>query len=385
MWVASRVVVVCTTYVAVFLPTDEGWQTWQRLLGVLATRWDGEYYLRIAQDGYPHVLPTAADRLTHHWGFYPLFPWLAAALSRLTTLHVGTCALLLNTVLGALSPLLLGRWLRRHLDATRTLWAVAFFCFWTQSYFFTYAYAEALYLVVVCALLLLLDAPRGFVWPAHGALVFVLGLLGGLTRPYTALVALALFLGNLSKLPRDNLLRTAWVSRLLWANILCGAGAGLALIFVWWGNCWLHTGIWDNCTVRAWEVGWDYGTATLPEALARDVVDLMTRRPFHMWHLVMGWEVAAWVLSVGVFVRSFSLVRTMGVTPVVLATLPLLVNTALPHIDAVPRYLATTPTLFILLSAVHDRPVARAVVMGAVLALHVMSSTATAMGVWQSF
>jgi hypothetical protein len=382
LWFASRVTSVCVAYVSVFDVHDEGWQTWERLRVVLARRWDAEYYLRIAEQGYPSVLPSR-DVLTHHWGFYPLYGWLISLVAAGTTLPADLAALLINAAAGVTGVLLLGRWLKRRLDDRETLWAVAFFSFWTQSYFFTYAYAEPVYFTLLCLSLLMLDKEEPP--PAHVPLAFVLGTITGLCRPYAVVVAMAAWVAALWRLPRPGFIRHAFQSRLLLASTLFGAGSALSMLFVWYGNCRLHTGLWENCVVRAWEIGWGYNTSSLPAAFRHDLLLLYQRQPLTFWHLVKAWELVAWGISAWVLVYAIRKVPRWGATPAVLALLPLVTNTTYADVTSVARYMATTPTVFLWLATLQASPGQRGVLLGGVVVMHVVMGVATATGVWQSF
>ena len=59
-------------------PADPGYS-------LIAANWDGQWYRRIAEVGYPLHLPMGPDGhvAMNTWAFYPLYPLAAALLSRL--------------------------------------------------------------------------------------------------------------------------------------------------------------------------------------------------------------------------------------------------------------------------------------------------------------
>lgn len=383
LWVASRAVVLAVAYVGVFHVQDEGLQTWARLVDVLTSRWDAEYYLRIASQGYPAVLPSA-DPATHHWGFYPLYGWLIAALGSVFPWSLQATALLINAVAGVAGVVLMGRWLSRHLEPQGVLTALACFSFWTQSYFFTYAYAESVYLVLLLASLLLLD--RNPNPPRHAVkLALVLGLATGLCRPYAVVVAAAALGGAVLQTGARAGWRQWLRNRTAQTAAVYGVGVTVSSLYVWYGHCWVRTGVMANCAARAWTLAWGVGSATLPQALVHDVREILDTRPLELWHVVRVWELLAWVLAVALLLWCVRHRARLGPVATALAVLPLVTNLGVHTIRSVPRYMATTPTLFLVLGALHARPRVRAVVLVFLVVMHVVGGFATARGVWQSF
>ncbi|WP_291791872.1 hypothetical protein [Brevibacterium sp.] len=118
--------------------------------------WDGGWYSRVAQEGYPEELPTDGEGrvFQNAWAFYPLFPWLTRVLGGLTGVDFETVAPVLSTVCaGAASVVLLA--LFRHVTTPgRALTGLAFVLFFPASPVLGTAYAEALTLLLqACALL----------------------------------------------------------------------------------------------------------------------------------------------------------------------------------------------------------------------------------------
>jgi hypothetical protein len=145
--------------------------------GTVATNWDGQWYERIVEQGYPSRLPLDVNGHVqmNTWAFFPLFPLSAGLLSRLTGLGFTTVAPVLSVVLGAAAVLVMYRLLRPvgRFAASAT---VVVTCVFMSAPALQLSYTEAAALLLVCLSLLLLRS-RHYAWFA----VATLGL--SLTRP----------------------------------------------------------------------------------------------------------------------------------------------------------------------------------------------------------
>lgn len=127
--------------------------------------WDGVWYERIAEDGYPVPLPVDADtgRVTYSaWAFYPLYPYLVKLLM-LTGMPFTAAGVLLNVALGALAAVLIWAVLRSGEHAARqpqrdrlALVAACLWCFYPTTAVMLKPYTEALAVALVAGALLLL-------------------------------------------------------------------------------------------------------------------------------------------------------------------------------------------------------------------------------------
>ena len=147
-------------------------------------QWDGQWYLHIAEQGYPKRLPTDANGLVQQnaWAFYPLFPFLSRILMDLTHLDfywVGsTLSLLLGFVAaGAMALLLRDRIGSRFTMATVVLWASL-----PAAVVLQVGYTEAMAMALLTLFLLALSKER-WLWAMS------LALLLGLTRPIAVPIA----------------------------------------------------------------------------------------------------------------------------------------------------------------------------------------------------
>ena len=115
-------------------------------------RWDSDWYLRIAEDGY-------ADSPSSTPAFFPLYPGLVGALGRLLGGHYVLAGVLISLAACAFAFMLLYRLAARHLDEAGALRAVLYLAVFPTALFLQAAYSESLYLALVLAAFLL--AERG--------------------------------------------------------------------------------------------------------------------------------------------------------------------------------------------------------------------------------
>ena len=187
------------------------------LLRTLA-RWDGAWYLDLAQHGYHHV--SVWPRGDASFAFFPLFPWLIRALSWFTLGSPLVAAILLTTVLGGVGALLIWQLTAPVFGEEVAHRAAALFCFFPASFVLSMAYTEALTIAAAAGCLLALTRRR---WVLAGAL----GATAAMTRP-TATVLIA---------------ATAWCAftawrrgeslRALWAPALTAAGTAVVIGYQW--------------------------------------------------------------------------------------------------------------------------------------------------------
>jgi hypothetical protein len=134
-------------------------------LGDMFGLWDGVWYQRIAEDGYPVPLPVDADtgRVTYSaWAFYPLYPYLVKLLM-VTGMPFTAAGVLLNIVLGGVAAVLIWAVLRSGEHAARqpqrdrlALVAASLWCFYPTTAVMLKPYTEALAVALVAGALLLL-------------------------------------------------------------------------------------------------------------------------------------------------------------------------------------------------------------------------------------
>ena len=152
-----------------------------------ATIWDGHWYYIISVVGYPTTLPTTADGRVGEsaWAFMPVYPFTVRALTELTGVPFAPMAVAVSVACAAATALLLYRLMRHVLPEGTALFTVALFCFSPVSPLLQVAYAESMFLMLLCGCLLLLVRRQYLpMLPLVAALSF--------TRPGALALALAI-------------------------------------------------------------------------------------------------------------------------------------------------------------------------------------------------
>ncbi|MDQ1439400.1 MAG: hypothetical protein QOK43_3029 [Acidimicrobiaceae bacterium] len=177
LFAASRVVVWTSAWVAWFL-------NGKLSLGEILTKWDGDWYLKIVNHGYPTTIVRGEGNAAQSpLAFYPGYPALVRAVMAVTPFGPRTAAVLVNVVGAAAATVLLWLLARRLIGPDAATRAIALFAFFPGSYVLGMAYSEGLFLVAVGACFLLLSQRR---WVLAGLACAV----ASATRP-TGLVLVA--------------------------------------------------------------------------------------------------------------------------------------------------------------------------------------------------
>jgi hypothetical protein len=155
-----------------------------RVAGHLASRlldpwanWDGQWFTRIAADGYRRAFSAA---------FFPLYPLLVRAVRPLAGSYV-VAGTLVSWVAVAVALWLLFLIVRRRFDSRTAAWTVAFLSFFPTSFFLTAVYSESLFLLWSVAAFFFAERRR---W----VLACLAGLLAVLTRTTGLLLVVPLAL-----------------------------------------------------------------------------------------------------------------------------------------------------------------------------------------------
>ncbi|WP_245616192.1 hypothetical protein [Phycicoccus jejuensis] len=197
VYAVSRVVALAALWVAATWfqnPAGVGHQ--DPTVGDLVGLWDGVWYHRIVEDGYPVPLPRDADngRITYSaWAFYPLYPYLVKGLM-FTGMSFEVAGVVLNLVLGAVGAVLIHALFRSTYHAARqpqrerlALVAACLWCFYPTTSIMLKPYTEALAVALVAAALLVLVR-------RHYLLVAAVALPLGFTRGVAPALGLAVLI-----------------------------------------------------------------------------------------------------------------------------------------------------------------------------------------------
>lgn len=215
------------------------------MLDVL-TSWDGLWYMGIVREGYPRSIP---PDVTYHVtearaAFFPLFPFLGRSFDRVLPGGDSLAVLLMNTLFGFVAIVLFALIATRLYGervGRRTATLAALF---PGSFVLSFAYSEALMLVLAAACLLMLLEEE---WTAAG----VFAALATATRPNgLALVAAAAVAAFFAIRERRD-----WSS--LAAVLL--APVGFITFQIWLGQHVGESGAWFRVQREAWDEGASFG------------------------------------------------------------------------------------------------------------------------------
>ena len=148
------------------------------------TQWDGQWYLHIAEQGYPRRLPTNETGLVQQnaWAFYPLFPFVSRALMDLTHLDFYVVGSTVSLLLGFVAAGAIALLLRDRIGDRFTLAAVVLWASMPAAVVLQVGYTEAMAMALLALFLLALSRER-WLWAMS------LALLLGLTRPIAVPIA----------------------------------------------------------------------------------------------------------------------------------------------------------------------------------------------------
>ncbi|MDN4616095.1 hypothetical protein P5G50_16735 [Leifsonia sp. F6_8S_P_1B] len=234
VYVASRVLTTMLMLSLYVASTIGGWESADERSSPgffgFSSIWDGWYYSRIAQVGYPADLPTdgAGNVEQNPWAFLPLYPLLVRALMTVTGLPFPVAAVTLAVLAGAGAALVLYRVVAVRAGGLSGLWATAFFCFGPLSFVLQLAYAESLFFLLMFAALLAMITRRY-------AAIIPFGVAAAFTKPGELAIPLALGIVFLVRIVRarrgGEVFRRSERLSMIIAGVVTAA-AGLAWPFI---------------------------------------------------------------------------------------------------------------------------------------------------------
>lgn len=343
-YLASRVI---TTFAVALAAVASG-----NSLHEVFTVWDGRWYERIANGGYPTSVPQGdfyagtGRQVQSSVAFFPLYPVMVRGLDTILPGGADVAGVVLSFIIGAVATVLV--WMVADKVAGRPVAdrAAVLFAFSPGAFVLSLVYAEGLLVALAAGCLLALLHRR---WVLAG----VLAALATATRPNATAVALA----------------CAWAAGVAiwkhreWRAVVAPALAPVGMlsffVFLWW-----HTGetlIWFRVQYQGWGERIDFGLQN-----AKLIPDFVTH-PFHNPNkavLILSMLLA--VVLMGVLVRA----KLPGVLNVyALGGLGLVLAS---HINARPRFIFVAFPLVIALAKTIRRPPVFMVVAGVFAASTVM-------------
>jgi hypothetical protein len=193
--------------------------------------WDGQWYQRVAEGGYPDVLPVSdAGKVGENpWAFYPLFPVAARAVMTVTGLDFPVVGSTLALLFGFGAAVLMGLLLRDRIGDPAAYAVVVLWASFPASVSLQLAYTESLAMLLLVAYLYALARERWLVATAIALLV-------GLSRPIAiplGLVTLVVVI-NRWRRRRERPVRRSEYASMAAALVGCGVAGLLWPAIAWW-------------------------------------------------------------------------------------------------------------------------------------------------------
>lgn len=270
----------------------------------LIANWDGQWYQRAAEHGFPSHLPMFHGAVQQNtWGFYPLYPATVRAVM-LTGLPFAAAASLVSVACGTVAVCLLYRMLVPRCGRFAATMTVLALCTYPATVTLQAAYTESMALLLALAALMCLGRRR------YVALLGFAVLLS-LTRPIVLPLALVVGVHWLVRWRRrkdDPFPPRAAV------GVACVAVLTALTFLIWPVVAALVTGRWDaySATRNAWDLqeahGWPSwllvfmgsGTVALRILVVVCVVALAWV-VFRRWAVLWGWELRTWAWAYPLF------------------------------------------------------------------------------------
>ena len=299
-------------------------------LGLIAgvfTQWDGLWYMEIVRGGYPRFIPPEVTYFQREAraAFFPLFPLVVRAADRVLPAGDTLAALGVNFVLSVVAVVLVGILARRLFDVQVAERAMVLFAVFPGSFVLSFAYAEALLIVLAAACLWFLVDER---WLFAG----VTAALATATRPNGIALVAACAVACAIAIYR----RRDWLS--LVAPLLAPIGFVSFQLFLagHTGESWP----WFRVQREAWREGTSFGATAVSNTLSffthplASPTDALTAASLFallgglwcLWRCRLPWPIVAYI---AVVVALMLLPATVTARPRFLYTaFPLLISVA---------------------------------------------------------
>jgi hypothetical protein len=270
-FVASRAAVLltaCLALVTIGYSTDSPRPTFSNNQFLnLVTKWDGEWYLNIAVDGYhwndaarvTGALPVAVGRAEARLAFFPAYPMLMRAAGWIVGNTIaGGLVVSLAAFLWALAYVF--RLAREQIGDADAVGAVLLLAFYPFSVFYGVIYTESLFLLAAVGGLYHFRR-------AEWARASLWGLVIGLTRPNGFLLSVVLLAAGIERAVRQR--RAGTLDGREWRRVRTGALVALMPVIgvlIFSGYCWWLSG--DPLTWMRLHRIWGRGQQTLAQLIA---------------------------------------------------------------------------------------------------------------------
>ncbi|MGH2706002.1 MAG: mannosyltransferase family protein [Actinomycetota bacterium] len=237
IFLASRLAVLAAAYAAVLVGPEDS------LIDVLG-RWDGAWYLRLAERGYPHAVPVGVGNPAQSTlAFLPGYPLLVRGLMDRGVYSI-TAGVVVSTIASTVAAVALWFLVQRLSDRSLATRSVALWSFFPGAQALSMVYADGLFLLLAILCLHALLRER---WVVAG----VTAALAGAVRPNGMfLVACCLWAAVVA-------LRAGRGLRALTAPLLAPLGALAFFTYLF-----ERTGdplAWPHAQARGWAQGVDFG------------------------------------------------------------------------------------------------------------------------------
>jgi hypothetical protein len=297
------------------------------------TSWDGLWYLEIVRRGYPDSVPPniTYEQIEARAAFFPVYPWTVRIVDRILPGGDVFAALSVNMVLGAVSVVLVGLLARRLFSVSVAARAMTLYAIFPGSFVLSFAYSEAMLIVLAAACLLFLVDER---WLLAGLFAAV----ATAARPNGVAVVAACVVASALAIRRSR----DWMS--LVAVLLAPLGFVAFQLYI--DATTGERGVWFRVQREAWAEGTSFGATavkntfgflTSPFDSPTDALTALTMIAligmlYCVWKRPLPWPVLAYCLVV-----------------IVLMLVPATVT-------ARPRFLFTAFPLFIAVAAWWPEP-----------------------------
>lgn len=193
--------------------------------------WDGQWYERIAAEGYPLVLPVGPTGKVgeNPWAFYPLFPLAVRALMALTGGSFAVVASLFALACGFGAAVVLALLLRGRIGDRAAYVAVVLWASFPASVSLQLAYTESLAMLLLVGFLVALARER---WLLAASVALLVGLARPIAVPL-AVVALVAVVVRWRRRGSRPLQRTEYAA-MLGTLAACGLAGVLWPAVAWW-------------------------------------------------------------------------------------------------------------------------------------------------------